>query len=197
MAGFLDGYGAGDARREKTYLYAIGGTVLAAILGCLLYFQFRDFREARQVSQFLDALRSQDYKGAYTVWGCTEAAPCREYQFSKFMEDWGPQSPHANVAKARVVSTIGCDTGLISDVRFESGEKPVLLWASSSAQHATATQCFQNSSRLKCPATGRVSTARASKTEIASTALRTASKPRSTTARSIELTSPRTPRSAR
>ncbi len=129
MAGFLDGYGAGDARREKTYLYAIGGTVLAAALGFFLYLQFRDYREVHQVSHFLNTLRSQDYQAAYKIWGCTEAEPCLEYQFAKFMEDWGPQSPNKNVAKARVVSTIGCDTGLISDVRFETGDKPVLLWA--------------------------------------------------------------------
>ena len=66
------------------------------------------------------------------------------------------------------------------DARCPCPTSPAICSASSSAQHATATQCFQNSSRLKCPCLAASSAcANVWKTVTASTALRTASKPSS------------------
>jgi hypothetical protein len=36
----------------------------------------------------------------------------------KFLEDWGPKSPHADVSAARVRRTRSCDSGVIQIVVF-------------------------------------------------------------------------------
>ena len=129
MPGYLDGYGAGVDRREKTVKYVVLCTVASVVLGAVLYYCFRDYPQKRQVAKFLDAAKSGDYKQAYSLWGCTDATPCRDYRFEKFLEDWGPSSPHSNLKDANVSRTIGCDTGVVADVQFGSGAAPVLLWA--------------------------------------------------------------------
>jgi len=91
MPGYLEGYGAGEEKREKTIKWVVLSAVGALLLGTILYFTFRDFREERQIKLFLELLQKQDYKAAYALWGCTDATPCRDYKFDKFMEDWGPQ----------------------------------------------------------------------------------------------------------
>ena len=127
MAGYLDAYGTTDARRAKTFKWLILGGIGLVILAAVLYFQFRDFQEERRISAFLDALRRQDYPSAYQQWGCSETTPCRDYNFEKFMGDWGPGSPHAKASEASVVNTLGCEEGVLADLRFPS-EPPVLLW---------------------------------------------------------------------
>ena len=128
MSGFLDdAYGATDARRERNVKRIVLGTLGAIVLAVLLYFWFRDYREEHQVRTFLSALSKSDYKSAYALWGCTDATPCRDYQYDKFLEDWGASSPHANASQARVTYTIGCDAGLLAELQFPE-QKPVLLW---------------------------------------------------------------------
>lgn len=127
MAGYLDAYGASDARREKTIKWLVLGGLGLIVIGTLLYFQFRDFPQERQAKTFLSALQRRDYQAAYVLWGCTAQTPCRDYKFEKFLEDWGPRGTHARSQEARIVNTMGCDTGVLADLRFPD-EKPVLLW---------------------------------------------------------------------
>jgi hypothetical protein len=124
---YLDTYGVRDARREKiTRLIALA-VVVAAVIGIVLYFQFRNFREEQQVKAFLAHLREGDYKAAYALWGCTDATPCPNYEFDKFMEDWGPKSPQANISAARIASTKSCELGIIQFLRFPD-QHEVQLW---------------------------------------------------------------------
>jgi hypothetical protein len=127
MAGYLDNYGAGEERREKTVKMLILGAVVAVILGTVLYFQFRNYREERQVQQFLALLKQKDYKSAYAMFGCTDEQPCPHYAMNKFMEDWGPASPHNNAEAARVKQTKSCRSGIIQFVEFPNNEE-VQLW---------------------------------------------------------------------
>jgi hypothetical protein len=127
MAGYLEGYGAGDERREKTIRWIVISAILLVIVAVALYFQFRNFREERQISTFFDLLKRQDYKGAYAMWGCTDTHPCPQYAFGKFLEDWGPKSPHANISSAKLAKTKSCDTGIIQFVEFP-GQDEVQLW---------------------------------------------------------------------
>ncbi len=126
MTGYLEGYGAGDEKRERSLKRA--GIVLLVLLvtGLALYFGFRNYRQERQFSRFLELLAARDYQGAYRLWGCTEQSPCRDYPVAKFLEDWGPGSPHADVAGARVTRTRTCSSGIIKSVRFAKDE--VNLW---------------------------------------------------------------------
>jgi hypothetical protein len=124
---YLEGYGVRDARREKTIRRIVVTAVVLAVAGILSYFWLRDRTEKQLVQQFLQHLRSGDYKAAYGLWGCNDAQPCRSYPFEEFMRDWGPQSPHANAAQAEVAGGQHCTGGLIQVLRFPDNEDVQLL----------------------------------------------------------------------
>lgn len=152
MSDFLSGYGVEEERRERILRVVVLLVVAVAVVGGILYLALRTYPARRQVLEFLSALERQDYQAAYRMWGCTEATPCRDYPFEKFLEDWGPGSPHANVKAARLVNinprtcgpgvlyTLGaiaahllgergcdCGSGVIHRLEFPGGEE-VSLW---------------------------------------------------------------------
>jgi len=121
MAGYLDHYGAGDERRERKIkrLALIVVTVLVA--AGVLFFIFKNYRQERQVNRFFDLLAHRDYQAAYALWGCTPANPCRDYQFTAFMQDWGPQSEHADPQSFHITKTRACGSGVIVTVDSNKG----------------------------------------------------------------------------
>lgn len=127
MTGFLDSYGAGEERREKIVKRIVLGGLVALAIAVTLYFVFRNWGEYRQARMFLDLLKKQDYQSAYRLWGCTPATPCRDYRFERFMEDWGPQSPHGNTAAARIAKTRSCAGGVIYTLEYGKDDS-LLLW---------------------------------------------------------------------
>jgi hypothetical protein len=127
MGGYLAGYGAGEEQREKKIKLLAVTLLIVLIVAAILYFQFRDYPEEKQIKAFMGYLGQKDYKAAYELWGCSDAHPCPSYAFPKFMEDWGPQSPHANVAAAKLAKTKSCQTGVIQFVEFP-GKDEVQLW---------------------------------------------------------------------
>ena len=124
---YLDTYGVKDARREKIVKRMALAGVIILILGLIGYFQFRNYAEEKQVKTFIELLERGDYKAAYSLWGCTDATPCPHYAFDKFMEDWGPSSPQAKIAEAKLATTKSCDSGIIQILRFPDNHE-VLLW---------------------------------------------------------------------
>ena len=127
MAGYLDQYGAGEARREK--IIKTAGITLAAlvVIGGILLFFFHNFRQERQVKRFFELLAAHDYKTAYALWGCTDAKPCRDYPLSAFMQDWGPQSERANhLTDYRISKSRSCGSGVILTV--DVGSQQDKLW---------------------------------------------------------------------
>jgi len=126
MSGFLETYGVKEARREAILKRIALAVVLALVVGSVLYFQFRDYREKKQVQTFLELLEKGDYKAAYALWGCTEENPCRDYSFEKFMQDWGPESGHSSVKKVEIARTRSCEEGIIQTLRF--GDEEVWLY---------------------------------------------------------------------
>ena len=127
MAGYLESYGAGEERRGKTIRWIILSVLVLAAVGIAGYFQFRNYREKKQIGVFFKHLKQQDYKAAYEMWGCSDAHPCPQYAFDKFLEDWGPKSPHGDIASAKLAKTKSCDTGIIQFVEFP-GQEEVQLW---------------------------------------------------------------------
>lgn len=151
MSAFLDQYGVDDAQRERRIKLIIVLAAAALVVSGILYLALRDISEKRQVARFLELLRKKDYEAAYALWGCTAQQPCRDYPMNKFLEDWGPNSPHADAAGARLErkepcgtrvidlwihaitskfttpSTCSCATGIIRTVVFANGEQ-VDLW---------------------------------------------------------------------
>lgn len=126
MAGYLDQYGAGDEQREKLIKRLVIIAVLLVVVSGALYLIFKNFRQERQVKQFYDLLAHQDYKAAYALWGCTEVKPCRDYSFSEFMKDWGPQSEHADAKAFHITKTRSCGSGVIVTVSSNKNQEDKL-----------------------------------------------------------------------
>ena len=125
--GYLDAYGAGVDRRLRLVKWGILGAILVLIVAMVAYFKLRDRSQHLKVDAFLEHLRAHDYKGAYALWGCTDANPCKDYRFEKFMEDWGPNSPYSKADNARIAAKHSCDTGVIEVLRYP-GQPDVNLW---------------------------------------------------------------------
>jgi hypothetical protein len=127
MSGYLEQYGAGDERREKIIKRVLIAAAAVVVFAGTLWLLFRNYNEENRMKAFLEDLRKQDYKSAYTLWGCTDAQPCRDYQFEKFLEDWGPRSSHASLASLRVVKTRSCAHSVIQILDFGGGEEVNLM----------------------------------------------------------------------
>jgi hypothetical protein len=129
MADFLSGYGEGVERRSKIVWRSIAAVALVLVVAAALYFTFRGHRHKQRVETFLELLGRQDFQAAYQLWGCTAAAPCRDYSFDRFMEDWGPKSPRS-IQPAGIKKTKYCGQGLIAILDTKKGEE-ALLWVDS------------------------------------------------------------------
>lgn len=113
MSEFLDNYGVKDALRERRVKRTLYAVLTLAIVGGGLWFFLRNYKEESRVKEFLTLLERQDYKTAYALWGCSDATPCRDYKFERFLQDWGPQSDAGNVAAIRRTKVKSCEHGII------------------------------------------------------------------------------------
>ena len=121
MEGYLEQYGAGEERRErrgKTIKVVVIALVASMLIAGGLFFNFHNFREERQVKQFLVDLGARNYKAAYALFGCTDSTPCRYYPFDKFMEDWGPDSGHSGFGEARITRSRSCGSGVLLTIDY-------------------------------------------------------------------------------
>lgn len=136
MASYLETYGEAEqhrAKRIRSVKWIVSVVVIAAVAGLILWSVFQNHSEEARVNLFLDHLKAQDYQDAYRMWGCTEATPCRDYSFTRFMDDWGPKSPHANAASAKAGGADTCGTGVVVPVDF-NGTDQVPLWVEKSTK---------------------------------------------------------------
>jgi hypothetical protein len=98
MSGYLDQYGQSDARREKRWKRVVLAVAAVALLGGSAYFFARTWAEERAVHQFLAHLKAKDFAAAHAQFGCTPQKPCRDYDFAKFLEDWGDKGQYYSVS---------------------------------------------------------------------------------------------------
>jgi hypothetical protein len=124
MAGYLDQYGKGDERREKTIKIVISALIALVVVGGPLLFIFHNFRQEQQAKKFFDLLSAKNYKAAYALWGCTDAKPCRGYPMQSFLEDWGPQQ--ADPANVRISKSRSCGSGVILTLDFNKNRQEKL-----------------------------------------------------------------------
>ena len=126
MAGYLDQYGAGDERRIRIIRSLVISALALAILGGAAFFLFHNYSQERQVKRFFEALQAHDYQRAYSYWVRNESDR-RGYPFESFMQDWGPQSAHADVGNFRIAKSRSCGSGVILtvDIGHNQQEK---LW---------------------------------------------------------------------
>ncbi len=152
MPGYLETYGAGEEKRERRLLWIVGSTLGIGLLGTILYFSFRDWPLERRVKHFVEAVQRQDYKAAYTYWGCTAEAPCREYNYEKFLEDWGPKGVYTRAALGgKVVDSERCGSGYIAALGG-AGAEDVALWVEQSTRivgYAPWRECPEKKLRIR------------------------------------------------
>ena len=129
MPGYLDQYGVGDEKREKLTKIVVLTALAVLVVGGVSFFFLKNYRQESRVKSFFQLLEKHDYKAAYALWGCTEATPCKEYVFNAFMQDWGPQSDHADVTSARIAKSRSCGSGVIITVGYDNNKgKEDKLW---------------------------------------------------------------------
>jgi len=116
---YLDNYGVADERRERRSKRILYSLLTLAVVGGALWFFFRNYREESKVREFVQFLEKQDYKSAYSLWGCTEATPCRDYNFDRFLQDWGPKSDASNIAGIKRAKVKTCDKGIIQVLQIK------------------------------------------------------------------------------
>jgi hypothetical protein len=131
MSGYLEAYGAAEQQRaNRLHLLKNSSIVLACLLvvGLILYAIFKNYSQERQAKTFVGLLVAHDYPNAYKMWGCTDSHPCTGYPFAKFMEDWGPQSAHADQASASIGLSQSCGSGAVIRIDYKGSEEAVPLW---------------------------------------------------------------------
>ncbi|HZU24784.1 MAG TPA: hypothetical protein VFA04_04640 [Bryobacteraceae bacterium] len=129
MGSYLEAYGAEEAHRAhraRVLKWCIIGGVAAVIVGLIFYIQFRNYTQESIVNDFIAKLRNRDYADAYRMFGCTEATPCPNYAYPKFLEDWGPHSQFGDASKASLGVTQTCGNGVLIQVD-EPGKDPTSL----------------------------------------------------------------------
>lgn len=127
MAGYLDNYGAGEEKRIRIIKTLVISALTVIIVGGALMFIFHNYRQEQQAKRFFALLEAHDYQSAYNLWVRTDTDR-RGYPFSSFMQDWGPQSPHANVADFRISRSRSCGSGVILTVDFGKNQQQEKLW---------------------------------------------------------------------
>ena len=120
MDSYLQQYGVSDEHRSKVLRAIILSLVGVAIVAVVAYLILADYSEERRAKRFLGEINSQNYKAAYEDWGCTAQHPCPNYDYSRFLEDWGPQKKASGPWK--VVSTDSCKSFLTVNVRAGGSE---------------------------------------------------------------------------
>jgi hypothetical protein len=120
MGSYLQQYGVGEERRYRIILAIILSCIGALIVFWVLYLLFHNYSEKQAVKHFLDEVNRRDYKQAYTDWGCTDKTPCPNYDYSRFLEDWGPSK---KITSPWTIASIdGCKTFVTVNVKADGSE---------------------------------------------------------------------------
>ncbi|HRJ19031.1 MAG TPA: hypothetical protein PLF84_08305 [Bryobacteraceae bacterium] len=126
MADFLNGYGEADAKRERVLKRIVLSLLALAVVGLLGWWISRDFSEKQQIRRFISLIGDKDYQSAYRLWGCDPAAPCRDYSFEKFLEDWGPKGVYTRQKPLKLADKRSCEGGIIQYVVYGDAEEDVV-----------------------------------------------------------------------
>jgi hypothetical protein len=120
MGSYLQTYGAGEERRNRIIKWIILGCIAALILVWILYLVFHNYSEKQAVKRFLAEVNSHHYRQAYSDWGCTAAKPCPNYDYKRFLEDWGPEKKITS--PWQIASVDGCKTFVTVNVKAGGAE---------------------------------------------------------------------------
>ena len=149
MGSYLENFGVEEEHRIHIIKRIIisACAVIAIALGA--YFFLRNYPEKRIAHRFLDQINAHDYQAAYRDWGCTTDHPCRNYDYTRFMEDWGPSKKVSS--PWRVASVDGCRSFVTVNVQADGSELQSLAVQRSdhSLSFAPAPECQEKQWRWK------------------------------------------------
>jgi hypothetical protein len=124
MSSYLQTYGAGEERRNQIIKRLVISFIVLALLSWFSYLFLHNYFETRTVKKFLAEVNSGDYQAAYREWGCTESTPCPNYDYKRFLEDWGPEKKVGSPWK--VDSVNGCNAFVTVNVAAKGAEEQSL-----------------------------------------------------------------------
>ena len=116
MGSYLQEYGAGEERRNRVIRNIILSVIAVLILWWVLYLIFHNYPAKQTVKHFLNEVNGQKYQQAYADWGCSATTPCPNYDFHRFMDDWGVKT----TSPWKIVNVDGCKTFVTINVRAGS-----------------------------------------------------------------------------
>jgi hypothetical protein len=120
MGSYLQTYGAGEERRNRTIKWLIISLIAVLLAVWFSYLFLHNYFETQTVEHFLAEVNAQDYQAAYRDWGCTDATPCPNYDYHRFLKDWGPEAKRSSPWK--VDSVDGCTTFVTVNVTAQGAE---------------------------------------------------------------------------
>jgi hypothetical protein len=148
MGTYLQQYGAGEERRNRIITRIILSVVGVVVVGIVGYFIFQNYSEKKVATSFLDKINARQYREAYQQWGCTTQHPCPNYDFGRFMEDWGPSK---SSSAWKIANVEGCRTFVTVNVQAQGSELESLAVQRSdnSLGYAPAPECQERKWRWK------------------------------------------------
>lgn len=120
MGTYLQHYGEGEERRGRAIKIIILSVIGALILWWILYLVLHNRSEKNAVNHFLGQLNAREYQQAYTDWGCTDKTPCPNYDYKRFLEDWGPDKKITS--PWQIASVDGCKSFVTVNVKAGGAE---------------------------------------------------------------------------
>ncbi len=149
MGSYLQDYGAGEEQRNRTIRNIILSVIGALIAIWILYLIFHNYSEKQTVKRFLAQVNSRNYAQAYADWGCTTSSPCPNYDYKRFLQDWGPDKKINSPWK--IASVDGCKTFVTVNVQASGAELQSLgvERGKKTIMYAPAPECQERQWRWK------------------------------------------------
>jgi len=149
VGAYLQQYGTEEERRGRVIKWIVISCIAVAIIAFAAYLIFHNYPEERVAKHFLADVNSHNYQAAYRDWGCTTQHPCPSYDYSRFLQDWGPNK---NITSPwRIQSTDSCKSFLTVNVQAQGSELQSLAVQRSdhSLSFAPAPECQEKQWRWK------------------------------------------------
>lgn len=140
-ASYLEDYGVSDERRNRVIRWIFISLAAIVVVALAAYLFLEDYGESQKAKRFLQQINAHNFHGAYEEWGCTAQHPCPNYDYSRFLETWGPQSKAAGAWQ--IASTDSCKSFLTINVKAPGAEPESLAVQRSdeSIGYAPAAEC--------------------------------------------------------
>lgn len=120
MGSYLQEYGKGDEQRGRIIKRIVLAGIAAIVVAIAAYLFFHNFAEKQVARNFLANINSRNYQQAYRDWGCGTEHPCKNYDFNRFLEDWGPSKKISPPWK--IASVDGCRSFVTVNVQATGSE---------------------------------------------------------------------------